>query len=200
MSSFPGFSSLRAPACGLLGLALATACSDDGLANQSSGQAETSATGAPATSGTTGADEGPVSATVQLEGTESPPGTTGGPADDSSGTLGPQTVTGTTSSTGTSDDTTGTTGGPSQACADGCVVEFACGTEWASEDDCVAWCEANLVKAAGFSPFCAAAWEGVSACLATLTCEEFAQWQNPMVFPYPCSNADVVLSIECKGQ
>lgn len=199
----PGFSSGRAPywaSCCLLVLAVTAACSDDGFPNQSTGQTPTSTTdaadgseGDPTTGAavTTGMSDGT---------TVSPPTDSTGesPADSSTGATTEQT----SGSTGTTGDTTdGTTGDePNAACAAGCAVEFMCGTEWATEEDCVAWCETNLVKAAAFSPFCSAAWENVSACVATLTCEEFAEWENPMMFPYPCSDADVVLSVECKGQ
>lgn len=194
----------------LLVLALAPACSDDGLVNQSSGQAETT-TGGPTNDDVLTGPSSPGSATSLDDGTTAPPPEfTTGPAGDStdgSTTLGieggtttePEPSTTTHAATdGTA--TAGTTGDADQACADGCAVEFACGTEWMSEADCVAWCEANLLKASAFSPFCRAAWEAVSACVATLTCEEFAEWTNPVMFPYPCSDADVVLSVECKGQ
>lgn len=191
----------------LLVLALAPACSDDGLVNQSSGQAEATTSGPTHDDAVSGS---PGSTTGLDEGTTAPaPGLTTGPAGDStdgSTTVDSEgsTTTPTQASTTTdaNDDTAtvGTTGIADQPCVDGCAVEFACGTEWMSEADCVAWCEANLVKADGFSPFCRAAWEAVSACVATLTCEEFAEWSNPVMFPYPCSDADVVLSVECKGQ
>jgi len=200
----------------VLGLALAAGCSDDGLANQSSGQAETSTTGTvpPSDAGaggsehaldTGGLDGGTTAAGGGTVATSDGPG-----GDTATATLGPEIATDTdgpaTSSSTTIDIATGgtetesTTGGPNQACVDGCAVEFMCGTEWMSAEDCVSWCEANLVEANEFSPFCRDAWEGVSACVATLTCEEFMQWQDPMEFPYPCSDADVTLSVECKGQ
>jgi hypothetical protein len=199
---------------GFLGplLVLATACSDDGLANQSSGQAATSTTGEPvADDALTGAN-GPSSSSGPSDTTATPPPSDTTAASEGTGatsTGGPEIFTETGTSTdadtgssgsGSGSETEGTTGGPNQACVDGCGVEFSCGTEWASAEDCVAWCETNLVVADGFSPFCRDAWEALSACLATLTCEEFLQWESPMAFPYPCSDADVVLSVECKGQ
>lgn len=206
---------MRFPSIGFLAplLALATACSDDGLAMQSSGQVETSTTGEPvADDAITGANAPSTSSGPgEAEDTSGPPppgdttAASDGPADTSTG--GPEVLTGSTTeaetdtgSSSSGSETEGTTGGPNQACVDGCAVEFTCGTEWASAEDCVAWCEANLVEASGFSPFCRDAWEALSACLATLTCEEFMQWESPMAFPYPCSDADVVLSVECKGQ
>ncbi len=181
-----------------------TACSDDGLANQSSGLAETTTTGPP--SDAADPASGGAGSTRGLDGdTSAPPpdASTSGPSDPATGTgtSGVEGATGTSDGSGTGDDaaSSGTTGGD-HSCADGCVVEVACGTEWESEDACVTACEANLVKADAFSPFCRDAWAALSACLATLTCEEFSQWQSPMMFPYPCSDADTVLSIECKGQ
>lgn len=180
----------------LAGATLATGCSDAGSTGQSSvAVAETSAgttagppttafdgTADPATSGTTptGVDTGPTTS-----------GTT-------TGTSEWGTTAATDSSTGEIGDTPPI--GPDRACQSGCVVEFMCGMEWASERECVQWCEANLEKADAFSPFCHDAWAGVSACLGTLTCEEFAEWDAPAMFPYPCSEADVVLEVECKGQ
>ena len=185
----------------VLAVLLATACSDDGLSSQSSGQAPTSTAGlddGEADPSTGSDDSAPATGTAGTSAEPPGDGTSGseGPAD--SGT----TALGTSGSTGSaSESTDGTTGGsPSEACAAGCAVEFLCGTEWKTEQACVDWCEANLVEAAMFSPFCRAAWEGVSACLATLTCEELEQWQAPMELPYPCSDADVVLEVECKGQ
>jgi hypothetical protein len=87
-----------------------------------------------------------------------------------------------------------------QACIDGCAVEFMCGTEWASQDECIDWCEQNLIEAALFSPFCADAWEALSACFGTLTCEEFVEHADPQAFPYPCSDEDAALAFECRGQ
>jgi hypothetical protein len=197
----------------VLPLLLAAACSDDGLAAQSSGQIDTSTTGSAVSEGSSN-DPGSAGATTgTLEGgtTATPPGGTTSPGDTGAdtATIGPESLTGTgtgaNDDTGTSTGTGGTetdatTGGPSQACIDGCAVEFMCGTEWASAEDCVTACESNLVTASEFSPFCRDAWEALSACLATLTCEDFAVWQSPMEFPYPCSDADVALSVECKGQ
>lgn len=191
----------------LLPLLLAGACSDDGLASQSSGQIDTSTTGSMLDAGSSN-EPGSAGASTSAAGdgtTATPPGGTttgtGGTGTDTA-TIGPESLTDTGSATGTSGTETDatTTGGPSQACIDGCAIEFMCGTEWASAEDCVTWCENNLMAANDFSPFCRDAWEALSACLATLTCEEFAVWQDPMEFPYPCSDADTVLSVECKGQ
>jgi hypothetical protein len=75
-----------------------------------------------------------------------------------------------------------------------------CTSDWPSEEDCVLACEANLVEAAAFSPVCADAWENVSECVGTLTCEEYLEWRMPTTFPYPCVDADEGLAFECKGQ
>jgi hypothetical protein len=87
-----------------------------------------------------------------------------------------------------------------QACIDYCAVEVACGTEWADEAACNAWCEANLDEAASFSMFCRQAWEAVQACVGGLDCEQFAAWDDPTAFPYPCSTEDAALQYECEGQ
>jgi hypothetical protein len=201
MRVIPGFSRWL-----WLGVALAAACSDDGLANQSTGLAETSSTSAAASSPeslTTAADPGTTHGLDEgSDGLPPEPSTStasdgSGPASDSTGR---EVASGTGTDTGSGSGSDSTTGEPQSACADGCAVEFLCGSEWMSEEDCVTWCEANLIEAEAFSPFCRDAWEGVSACVATLTCEEFAVWADPMMFPYPCSDADVALAIECKGQ
>jgi hypothetical protein len=75
-----------------------------------------------------------------------------------------------------------------------------CGTEWTSEAECVDWCEQNLIEASLFSEFCADAWEALSACVGTLTCEEFLEHEAPEMFPYPCADEDSVLAVECRGQ
>jgi len=149
------------------------------------------------TASTTGTDDtGDTTSTTTL-GSTGDEGTTSTDAQTSSS----GTSSGTTSSSSSSEATGTSTGEEgNEACASGCAVEFACGSEWTSEEECVSWCEANLEKAYAFSIFCRAAWEGVSACVGTLSCEEFMVWENPVRFPYPCSDADTVLSIECKGQ
>ncbi|MCA9709916.1 MAG: hypothetical protein KDK70_29020 [Myxococcales bacterium] len=178
---------------------IATGCSDDGLAGQSTAAAQTTTSGAEAGSTTMGSADPAVSTGSGSEGDP----TTAGPDPDSTSTGQAETTsttnaTDTTGTTGTDTDTT--TDGHNQACVDGCVVEFMCGTEWSSEDECVTWCETNLDKANAFSPFCRDAWEALSACLGTLTCEEFTEWQDPAMFPYPCSDADAILNVECEGQ
>lgn len=96
--------------------------------------------------------------------------------------------------------TSGTTGEPTSACQQGCAVQFQCTMEWPSEEECVTACEANLVRAAAFAQSCAEAWENVSECLGTLTCEELLEWSMPTTFPYPCADADEGLAFECQGQ
>ncbi|MBC8072100.1 MAG: hypothetical protein IAG13_27515 [Deltaproteobacteria bacterium] len=75
-----------------------------------------------------------------------------------------------------------------------------CGSQWDSAEACSQWCEDNLDKAALFSPFCAGAWEALSACFGTLDCEQFAAYQAAKVFPYPCSAEADALAFECEGQ
>ena len=71
----------------------------------------------------------------------------------------------------------------------------------ADVDECIDWCEANLVEAGKFALFCQAAWEAVHACVGTLDCTEFTDWcdRNPP-FDYPCLSEDLNLEFECKGQ
>jgi hypothetical protein len=103
-------------------------------------------------------------------------------------------------------DASSSTGDPISACAAGCMVEYACqdtcecDTTWKSEEACTQWCEANLEKAALFSEFCRDAWEGMSACYATLDCEEYHLFHNPAVPDYPCVSEAETLAFECKGQ
>jgi len=86
-------------------------------------------------------------------------------------------------------------------CAAGCQVEFECGMgEWKSAQACTDWCEANLVKAEGFSCFCALAWNNLSTCFGGLTCEEYAEYLEPTMFPYPCAIESDSLMFECQGQ
>ena len=154
-------------------------------ATTSSSSSETTSI-ATSSSGTTG--DGDTGETTRGDGTtttSSPPSTT--------------TAEGSTSSSDTS-DASGTTGEPTSACQQGCAVEVSCTMDWPSEDECVSACEANLVRAAVFAPTCADAWESLSECLGTLTCEEFLEWRMPTMFPYPCVEADEGLQFECKGQ
>lgn len=182
-----------------LGALVATGCtaSPPPMTTEASTTHDSSADDPSATSATS-----PSPSTTGIQTDPTPPESTTGSTDDGTTTgPGPDTTETSLGSTTESTPTEGTTTeGGNEACADGCAVEFACGTRWASEQECVMWCEANLEKADAFSPFCRDAWEGVSACLGTLTCEEFAEWESPTVFPYPCSDADVVLDVECEGQ
>jgi len=183
---------LRLLLAGWATLALA-ACGDDGPSGEGT---ETS----PSTSSTTGdasrsSSTGPGSSTGTNPSDDTTTSTTTTGSDSSTGE---GTTLGESSSGGS--DTGTTTGAGVSACEEGCVVEAACGMRWASEDECVIACEANLVEAGRFSPFCQQAWENVSECVGTLTCEEFVQWETPTEFPYPCSDADVGLEIECEGQ
>lgn len=86
-------------------------------------------------------------------------------------------------------------------CEAGCQIEFECGVgEWESAQECTDWCEANLVKAEAFACFCAQAWNTLSTCFGGLTCEEYAEYLEPTMFPYPCSIESDSLMFECEGQ
>ncbi|MCH9684593.1 MAG: hypothetical protein K0V04_24365 [Deltaproteobacteria bacterium] len=183
----------------LLGSALSLGCSDDGLSSQTNGAADagtSSSTGdgqtAPPSTGETGG--------APTDDTTSGPPT---PTTGTSGTTGSDSTGGTEPTSGTDSsgsDSGSSTGTEPTACEAGCAVEFMCSMAWKTEEDCVTACEDNLVEAGIFSPFCQSAWEMLSACLGTLTCDEYGQWLEPDAFPYPCSDADVALEVECRGQ
>ncbi len=104
-------------------------------------------------------------------------------------------------------ESSGSTGdGHNDACVAGCMIEFGCqdtcecDTTWESEEACVAWCEANLEKAALFTEFCRDAWENMSACIGTLDCDGYHEFHNPAVPDYPCVSEADSLAFECKGQ
>lgn len=120
----------------------------------------------------------------------------------SSGDDGTTDATSTTAADGSTSasESSGSTGEPASACEQGCAVAFTCTAEWPSQEECVIACEANLAEAAAFSPLCATAWENVSECVGTLTCEQYLEWSMPTMFPYPCADADVGLRFECEGQ
>ena len=115
-------------------------------------------------------------------------------------------TTSTTTSEDTSSSDTSTGDMPNEACVAGCMIEFGCqdtcecGTTWRSEDACVQWCDANLGEAELFSSFCRDAWEAMSACIGTLTCEQYQQFHNPDVPDYPCVSEADTLAFECEGQ
>lgn len=110
----------------------------------------------------------------------------------------------TTESTESSSDDSGssdsTTGGLLPPCEAGCMTEFSCSEEWKSVEACITWCEGNLVKAGAFSQFCQTAWSNLSACFGTLDCEEYGEYLEPSMFPYPCVQEADSLAFECKGQ
>jgi hypothetical protein len=149
--------------------------------------------------------------------TSGPTDTTGGSS--TSTTLSSDTTTTTTTldTSDTGDASSSTTVDPSttedstgdahnEACVAGCIVEFGCqdtcecGKTWESEAACVQWCEANLAKAETFTEFCRDAWEGISACIGTLACDEYREFHNPQVPDYPCVDEADLLAFECKGQ
>jgi hypothetical protein len=179
-----------------------TPTSTDGMTTMSTGMSATPITDSESSSGDAGSESGNPSTGEPSDGTAST-GSTGAPATGSSGTDSGSSDGGTSSSTGepVGETETESTGGMmSQACADGCAVEFACGVEWDSAEECTEWCNANLGFAARFSPFCMQAWEELSVCLGTLDCTQYAQWQAPVAFPYPCYQEDDALAFECDGQ
>lgn len=113
----------------------------------------------------------------------------------------------TSSSTGDSTDSSSSDGGSSSStgaplspCEATCGVQLSCTDRWPSFEECEIACEANLTKAERFNVACRAAWEGLHECQGTLSCEDYARWQSPRRFPYPCLRQDEVLSFECDGQ
>lgn len=206
----------RACARSVIGLALlgSIACgSDDGDASSTESTTGGSSTGGASITGSmTSLSAGPTTGSgtdsSATEGTSSGSDDRGSSSDEGSGD---DTGSGSGSGSGSSDGgassssseggSEGTTGAiVSQACADGCAVEYECGIRWGSAEECTDWCNANLEAAANFSMFCMQAWEALSACLAGLDCDEYAQWEVPMAFPYPCSQEDDALAFECEGQ
>jgi hypothetical protein len=198
--------------------AAAIAC---GTGDDASGATEGSSGGTPtSTEAMTTMSGGQTSApTSQTAGSSSDSGeptddtATSAPTDTGTGSSGPSSTEGSGSSGSGSDGDSSSTGEPatdtgtestggimSQACTDGCEVEFTCGIRWASAEECTEWCNANLGFAADFSPFCMQAWEELSACLGTLDCTQYMQWQAPVEFPYPCYQEDDALAFECDGQ
>lgn len=191
---------LAIAACGADGSAEAGSTAEDtgGSTTAMSSTSPTttqSSTTMPPTTGTDGDSSGSTTLVETSEGS-----TTGSTGTDESST------TATDDSTSSGSESSGSDSGSEsgvvmhQACTDGCAIELMCGDEWASEAECIDWCEANLVKAAAFSPFCADAWENLSACFGTLDCDQFAEYQAPMMFPYPCSDEADALAFECEGQ
>ncbi|MEM7160293.1 MAG: hypothetical protein AAF799_46070 [Myxococcota bacterium] len=180
--------------------ALAVGCGDDSGGTSSSGSSSgtTGGTTGASVPGTTSTGEGTTAAVDSSGGSSSGGGST---SEASSSSTGMSATEGTTDDTGDSGSESSSGGGElNQDCIDGCTTEVMCDTRWATVDECAIACDANLHKAEAFSPFCRAAWEGVSACLGTLTCKEYAEWDSPTAFPYPCSDADVALEVECEGQ
>lgn len=106
--------------------------------------------------------------------------------------------------TSSSEATTGDE--PNAACVAGCMVEFGCqdtcecATTWRSEQACVQWCDANLDEAELFTEFCRDAWEAMSECLGTLSCEAYQEFHHPSVPDYPCVSEAETLAFECDGQ
>lgn len=164
-----------------------------------------SMTSAGPTTDATASSSSSTTAPPATDSTGEPPGTTGSESGEPPGTSSSTTgEAGSSSSTGepatTTGESTDTGTQMSAACADGCVVEFECGQTWKSAEACTVACDANLEKAAAFSQFCSLAWEQLSECIGTLDCTEYAEYQNPMAFPYPCANQDDALTFECDGQ
>ncbi len=146
------------------------------------------------------------SATTESSTSTSPTTSTGseGTSTSTSGSDSTGSTSGDTGSSSTAADSTeassSDTGAVHEACTEGCIVEAMCGTEWTTAEECAAWCEDNLDKAYAFSPFCAGAWENLSACFGTLDCEEFAEYEMAAMASYPCSEEAEALAFECEGQ
>ena len=180
--------------------ALAVGCGDDSGGSGDSGSTSgstggTTGTASPDTSTTSGGTTGAV---------DSSGGSSGGGSSSDGGSTsssGGETTEGTTE--GSSDSGSSSSSGGDELnedCIAGCETQVMCAMNWPTVEDCAIACDANLDEAEIFSPFCRAAWEGVSECLGTLTCKEYEQWESPTAFPYPCSDADVALEVECEGQ
>lgn len=195
----------------LLALAIALAAcggeasGDDGTSGDDSGANATGSSSGVTTTMTSGLDTGTGAAS------------TTGPSDDStgvtSGTSGDDATsaastgdTGATTSTGTEGDGTsgsdGSTTGepPNPACVAGCTTQVDCNMDYPSVDACVQWCDDNLDMALLFSPACHDAWENLSACFGNLSCDEYAEYLSPSMFPYPCSDQADALAFQCEGQ
>lgn len=189
---------------GAIALVLATACggSDGGTGTTTGGTSEGSGstTTASSTTATSTLSEG-------SSGSGSGDTTSGG----SSSTADTSTSGASSSESGSSSASSGSDGSgsgtsdtgavePNPACVAGCAVEFECGTEWGSARECVTWCDANLDAAAMFAQACRDAWEDLSACFGTLSCEEFQAYQAAEMIPYPCQSEAEALAFECEGQ
>ena len=92
------------------------------------------------------------------------------------------------------------TGGEAAPCTAGCMTQLECTAVWKNLEACVTACEDNLIQAALFSQFCEIAWENLSACFGTLSCDEYAEYLEPTMFPYPCDLESDALGFECEGQ
>jgi len=151
---------------------------------------------------TTGATPPPATTDSSTGAGSSDGGTDTGATGSGSGDTTGDTTGGEGSTDGGSSDSgsSGTTGEPIMPCTEQCEVELMCGEDWKSVRACAEPCEANLVEAELFAPFCRSAWEELALCLGSLTCEEFAEWQSPVEIPYPCISEDEGLVFECKGQ
>lgn len=181
-----------------LGLLALAACTPTTPAD---GSSESTGEGASTTSGSsTTASSGDPSASGTSTSGSSSEGSSSSSSSDTS-TTGDDTTTSGSSSGSSSDDGSTTETGPNQACVDGCATEFECGMRWRSEGACLQWCEDNLVQAeVEAGPACRISWQSLYACLGTLTCEEYEQWQMPVAVPYPCIGEDEALTFECAGQ
>ncbi len=141
------------------------------------------------------------------EGSSTPTSTSTEPTETSTDeTSTDSTTSGGSSSSGSDSgtDSTGSessgTGGEAAPCTAGCMTQLECTAVWKNLEACVTACEDNLIQAALFSQFCEIAWENLSACFGTLTCDEYAEYLEAVTFPYPCDLESDALSWECKGQ
>lgn len=107
---------------------------------------------------------------------------------------------GSTSGGSTSAVESSTGGEPNPACVAGCATQVTCNMDFETEDECVTWCEENLGAAMVFSEPCHDAWQALSACFGGLSCDEYAEYLSPSMFPYPCSGEADGLAFECDGQ
>ncbi|MFO0633913.1 MAG: hypothetical protein U0168_13775 [Nannocystaceae bacterium] len=191
----------RARVSWVLALVAATACGGSDGGTGTSGSSSSEGTGSGSTTGASTTTVGSASS----EGSSGTTATTG-TGDSSGGTTttgGSDSGSGDASTSASDSGSSGTDTGaiePNPACVAGCAVEFECGTEWGSARECVTWCDANLDAAAMFAQACRDAWEDLSACFGTLSCEDFQAYQAAEVIPYPCQSEAESLSFECDGQ
>lgn len=84
-----------------------------------------------------------------------------------------------------------------KVCEDYCAVDSTCLD--VDVEECEGECTEDMEESGIGGVMCRVAFEELLRCIATLTCDEYATWVEPMgATEYPCSDFDAAFEVSCQ--